>query len=73
MAPELCIIIPVYNEEGNLLRVQQAFEEYFAKAKIAFKVLFVNDGSKDNSLQIIREICKTNPLFSYISFKKTAA
>jgi glycosyltransferase involved in cell wall biosynthesis len=70
MPPELCIIIPVYNEEGNLLRVQQAFEEYFPKAKIASKVLFVNDGSKDNSLQIIREICKANSLFTYVSFEK---
>jgi glycosyltransferase involved in cell wall biosynthesis len=70
MPPELCIIIPVYNEEGNLLRVQQAFEDYFPKAKIASKVLFVNDGSKDNSLQIIREICKANSLFTYISFEK---
>jgi glycosyltransferase involved in cell wall biosynthesis len=70
MPPELSIIIPVYNEEGNLLRVQQTFEEYFRKAKIASKVLFVNDGSKDNSLQMIREICKANPLFTYISFEK---
>src|SRR5690348_4204429 len=70
MPPELCIIIPVYNEEGNLLRVQQVFEDYFPKAKIASKVLFVNDGSKDNSLQIIREICKANSLFTYISFEK---
>jgi len=70
MPPELCIIIPVYNEEGNLLRVQQVFEDYFPKAKIASKVLFVNDGSKDNSLQMIREICKANSLFTYISFEK---
>ena len=33
-------------------------------------MLFVNDGSKDNSLQIIRDINKANPLFTYISFDK---
>jgi glycosyltransferase involved in cell wall biosynthesis len=70
MPPELSIIIPVYNEEENLQRVQEAFEKYFQIAKIASKVIFVNDGSKDNSLQIIRDINKSNPLFTYISFEK---
>jgi glycosyltransferase involved in cell wall biosynthesis len=68
--PELSIIIPVYNEEENLLRVQEAFEQYFKIAKIPSKVIFINDGSKDKSLQVIREINKANPLFTYISFEK---
>ncbi len=68
--PELSIIIPVYNEEENLDRVAEVFEKYFQTAKIASKVIFVNDGSKDNSLQIIRSINKANPLFTYISFEK---
>lgn len=68
--PELAIIIPVYNESENLPRVQQAFEAYFPIAKIPSKVLFVDDGSKDNSLQLIRAICDANPLFTYISFEK---
>ena len=67
---ELTIIIPVYNEEGNLLRVQEAFEKYFPLAKLASKVLFVNDGSKDKSLEMIRSIYKANPRFTYISFAK---
>jgi len=70
MPPELTIIIPVYNEAENLLRVQKIFEEYFQSAKIPSKVIFVNDGSKDNSLHIIRDINKTNPLFTYISFDR---
>src|SRR5689334_8667656 len=67
---ELTIIIPVFNEEENLPRVREAFEKYFAIAKISSKVIFINDGSKDNSLQLIREINKANPLFNYISFEK---
>src|SRR6478736_8175132 len=70
MQPCLTIIIPVFNEEENLPRVQQVFEAYFQSAKIPSKVLFVNDGSKDNSLQIIRDINKVNPAFTYISFEK---
>lgn len=70
MLPQLTIIIPVFNEAENLTRLQKAFEAYFPIAKIPSKVLFVNDGSRDNSLEIIREINKTNPLFTYISFDK---
>lgn len=68
--PELSIIIPVYNEEENLPRVQEAFEQYFKIAKIPSKVIFIDDGSKDKSLQVIREINKANSLFTYISFEK---
>jgi len=68
--PELSVIIPVFNEEENLPRVKEAFEQYFPIAKIPSKVIFVNDGSRDRSLDVIREINKGNPLFSYISFEK---
>ncbi len=70
MSAVLTIIIPVYNEEKNLLRVQEVFEKYFRIAKLSSQVLFINDGSIDNSLQIIRDIHAANPLFSYISFDK---
>ena len=68
--PELSVIIPVYNEEENLPRVKEAFELYFRSAKIPSKVIFINDGSKDKSLQVIRSISIENPLFTYISFKE---
>lgn len=70
MSAELTIIIPVYNEEKNLLRVQEALEKYFRSAKLTSQVLFINDGSQDDSLKIIRDIHNANPLFSYISFDK---
>jgi len=70
MPPKLTIIIPVFNEAENLSRVQKAFETYFQSSKIPSKVLFINDGSKDNSLQMIRDINKVNALFTYISFDK---
>ena len=70
MQPGLTIIIPVFNEEENLPRVKEVFEAYFQSAKIPSKVLFVNDGSKDNSLWVIKNIHQSNPLFTYIAFEK---
>ncbi|GER59732.1 dolichol-phosphate mannosyltransferase [Patiriisocius marinus] len=67
---EFTIIVPVYNEEENLDRVEK---ELLAYTKIATKptcILFVNDGSKDNSQQMIETICSRNKAFGFINFKE---
>lgn len=68
MSHRLTIVIPVYNEEDNLLRVEQEFLKFFGIASLQSKVLFVNDGSKDRSQELIEEICSRNNDFTYISF-----
>ncbi len=70
MKYEFTIIIPVYNEEDNLKRVEQELSNYIKIATKRTKILFVNDGSKDNSQQLIEEVCANNPNFSYISFEQ---
>jgi len=70
MQEELTVIVPVYNEEENLKRVEKELSEYIKIAHVPTTVLFVNDGSKDNSQKIIEEICISNPDFSYINFEK---
>jgi dolichol-phosphate mannosyltransferase len=67
---EFTISVPVYNEEENLERVEK---ELLAYTKISSKktsILFVNDGSKDTSEQLIQAICARQPDFHYISFKE---
>jgi len=66
----LTILVPVYNEEANLRRVEKELQNYINQAKIPASVLFVNDGSKDTSLAMIRQICKGNTVFNYIDFDK---
>lgn len=70
MKYEFTIIVPVYNEEDNLKRVEQELSNYLKIATKKTNILFVNDGSKDNSQQLIENICANNPDFSYISFEK---
>lgn len=64
---ELTIVIPVYNEEDNLERVERELADFLPKALVKACVLFVNDGSKDGSLAKIKEICARQPDFYYIS------
>lgn len=66
---EFTIIIPVYNEEENLGRVEKELSDYIKIAAKKTKVLLVNDGSKDNSQQIIEAICAKNEAFSFIAFE----
>jgi len=72
MSYRLTIVIPVYNEEENLLRVEKEFLTYFKTSSVKSKVLFVNDGSKDKSQKLIEEICTRNTDFTYISFAHNA-
>ncbi|UMB54886.1 glycosyltransferase family 2 protein [Lutibacter sp. A64] len=70
MSYQFTIIVPVYNEEANLKRVEQELSNYIKIATKKTKVLFVNDGSKDNSQQLIEEICANNSNFEFINFEK---
>lgn len=64
------IIVPVYNEEDNLERVEQELLAYTKIATLPSCVLFVNDGSKDNSQELIETICNKHEAFNYILFKE---
>jgi len=67
---EFTIIVPVFNEEDNLKRVETELSKYLKIATKKTKVLFVNDGSKDNSQSLIEEVCSANSDFSFIQFKE---
>ncbi len=67
---DFTIVIPVYNEEDNLERVEKEMLDYIKTTDKKTSVLFVNDGSKDNSEAIMKAICNRNDTFHYISFKK---
>jgi glycosyltransferase involved in cell wall biosynthesis len=70
MPEALTVIVPLYNEEENLKRVEKELSEYIKIAHVPTQVLFVNDGSRDNSQKIIEDICNSNPDFKFISFEK---
>ncbi|AKD01992.1 glycosyltransferase [Pontibacter korlensis] len=63
----LTVLVPVYNEEGCLQRFREAMDAFLAQSPVPTQVLFVNDGSTDNSLHQIRQICQGSAGYSYIS------
>lgn len=65
------ILVPAYNEQEviNLLydRLQKLMDE---QSKYDFEVLFVNDGSKDNTLKLIQDLRKTDPRICYLNLSR---
>ncbi len=72
MEAELTIIVPVFNEEKNIERLTDSLSKYINRARKTIKVLFINDGSSDGSLQLLKAVCSSNAHFEYIDFKQNA-
>ena len=68
----LTIIVPVYNEEENLPRLEERLSAYLPECSVKACVLLVDDGSKDGSLGLIKDICLRHNDFFYISFERNA-
>ena len=64
---DFTIIVPIFNEEDNMSRLEEKLSAFLPTAIVKSCVLFVNDGSTDNSLQRIKECCDRNEAFFYIS------
>jgi undecaprenyl-phosphate 4-deoxy-4-formamido-L-arabinose transferase len=54
-APQLSVVIPVYNEEAGLQPLFERLYPALDKLGVAFEIIFVNDGSRDRSAAILRE------------------
>jgi glycosyltransferase involved in cell wall biosynthesis len=68
----ISIIIPVYNESSNLIPLYQALQPVLQPLSLRhqFTLLFVNDGSKDNSLTIIQHLAEIDPKVQWISLSR---
>ena len=69
---QLTIVVPVYNEEDNIYSLEQKLGEFLPKSICTACVLFVNDGSRDNSKQRIMELCARNKDLFYMDLAKNS-
>ena len=70
MTYRLTIVVPVYNEEENLERVEKELSSFCEIATARTKVLFVNDGSTDHSQSLLETICERHEAFNYLLFEE---
>lgn len=70
MKKTISIIVPCYNEEEVLFSFYNEITKVFLDIKRNYEIIFVNDGSKDNTLQILHELSKKDKRVFYISFSR---
>lgn len=66
----LSIIIPAFNEEGNITRIVDVIDNLMTENKIDYEIVFINDGSKDDSWQEIRAAAEKNSNISAVNFSR---
>ena len=68
---KISIIIPAYNEEESLPFLYERLEKLLDSiTNYEFEVLFVNDGSKDNTINLIKEYREKDNRISYVDFSR---
>ncbi|EJL68239.1 glycosyltransferase family 2 protein [Chryseobacterium populi] len=68
---KISIVIPAYNEEGNVAMIHQKIKEVFSGlSNYDFEIIFVNDGSRDNTQQKLEELSEQYNEVKYIEFSR---
>ena len=70
MNAELSIIIPIFNEEGNIKQLHEKLLSVMGKNSYNYEIIFVNDGSTDSSRQKLDAIAVEDEHVKIIHFKR---
>lgn len=67
---EVSVVIPLYNEEESLTILAEKIINEFKDSKLSYEICFIDDGSTDESLKILKELNKKYSQIRIISFRK---
>ncbi|MBO5303765.1 MAG: glycosyltransferase family 2 protein [Lachnospiraceae bacterium] len=71
MKMRLTVIVPCYNEEAALHYFYEEMQKVMQQMQeVEFELLFVNDGSRDKTLEVIRELAAKDERVKYVSFSR---
>lgn len=65
---ELSVLVPAFNEEGNIFPLYNELKE--ALKGYTYEIIFIDDGSTDNTLKILKSLAEKDKRVKYISFIK---
>jgi glycosyltransferase involved in cell wall biosynthesis len=71
-APDLSVVLPVYNEEESLAPLWAELRDVLDGSGLDYEVIFVDDGSRDRSAEVIRGFREVAPRVRLIRFKANA-
>jgi glycosyltransferase involved in cell wall biosynthesis len=67
---EISVVVPIYNEEGNLPLLTSKLVEVLKNLGRSYEMIFVDDGSSDGSRRILNEITSQYPFLRILRFKE---
>ncbi len=67
---KVSILVPLYNEEESLKPLVAEIKNALKKIDINYEIIFVDDGSTDRSLEMIKEFVRVDNKIKFISFRK---
>lgn len=70
MKPEFSVVIPAYNEEESLDELISSIEKSFKNIKKTYEIIFIDDGSTDTTLDILKKYSQKHENIHVYSFRK---
>ena len=70
MNPEFSIIIPIYNEQENIHKLYDRLKSVMSGMNVSHEFVFVNDGSRDRSMILIKELATKDNSVHYINLSR---
>lgn len=67
---EISVVVPIHNEERNIPELYERLQKTLIQISQQYEIIFVNDGSKDNSLNEILKIAEIDSKVFYINFSR---
>jgi dolichol-phosphate mannosyltransferase len=64
------VVIPVYNEEANIGILYNRMSAVMNELSPDFELIFINDGSRDNTLSLVKALAASDPKVRYIDFSR---
>ncbi len=67
---DISVVVPLYNEAESLPELEQWIERVMRDNGFSYEILFINDGSTDNSWEVINSLAAKNPAVKGVSFRR---
>jgi glycosyltransferase involved in cell wall biosynthesis len=67
---DFSIVVPVFNEEQSLRELMASIKKAFADTKKTYEIIFIDDGSTDKSLEILKRLTRENKNVRVLSFRR---